>query len=113
MTASEAAEQIESALRDRTGIAYSVTVGHGSVQSWIAVDIAMERRELPTAQVEREDLARHMGFARWEGTILIAGTEAARRDYLARALGCELTETDDELSSLLTPVADDPHRAGE
>jgi len=113
MTSSEAAQTIEKALRERTGIAYSVTSGRGTVQSWIVVDIAVERRALPTAEAEREELARHMGFARWEGTILIAGTAAARRDYLARALGAELGESDESLSSPLVPVADDPCRRGE
>ncbi len=110
MTSTEAAEQIEKALRERTGIAYSVTAGRGTVQSWIVVDIAVERRTLPTAEAEREDLARHMGFGRWEGTILIAGTDDARRDYLARARGAGLTESDETLSALLMPVADDPYR---
>ena len=79
MTATEAAEQIEKALRERTGIGYSVTTGCGTVQSWIEIDISVERRALPSAQAEREVLAREMGFAGWEGAILVAGTDAARR----------------------------------
>lgn len=113
MNSVEAAEQIAKALLERTGIAYSVTAGRGTVQSWIVVDIAVERRTLPTAETEREELARHMGFAHWEGTILIAGTDAARRDYLARARGVELTESEESLTSLLMPVADDPFSRGE
>jgi hypothetical protein len=113
MTSTEAAERIEKALRDRTGVAYSVTAGRGTVQSWIVVDIAVERRMLPTAEAERELLARHMGFARWEGTILIAGTDAARRDYLARALGTTSAEPDETVTSLLMPVADDLRGRGE
>lgn len=112
MTSREAAERIARALHERTGITYSVTAGRGTVQSWIVVDIAVERRALPTAQAEREELARHMGFQRWEGTILIAGTEKARRAYLARALGTELAEPDETLVSLLTPVAHDPASRG-
>ena len=113
MTSSEAAERIKKALRERTGTAYSVTAGRGTVQSWIVVDIALERRTLPTAEAEREVLARHMGFARWEGTILIAGTDAARRDYLARALGSKAAESDETVTTLPLPVADDPGRRGE
>ncbi|MEX2207107.1 MAG: hypothetical protein WEF50_12835 [Myxococcota bacterium] len=103
MTSLEAAERIAKALLERTGIAYSVTAGRGTVQSWIVVDIAVERRALPTAQAEREELARQMGFAHWEGTILIAGTEKARRDHLARALGTELAEPDETRVSLSKP----------
>lgn len=94
MTAIEAARQIEKALRERTGVAYSVTAGRGTVQSWIVVDIAVERRTLETADEEREELARHLGFGRWEGTILVAGTESARSDYLARALGTAPVDSD-------------------
>jgi len=110
MNSSEAASLIEKALRARTGITYSVTAGRGTVQAWIVVDIALERRTLATAAAEREALARHLGFARWEGTILVPGTLAARREYIARALGIERAEQEEPLASLLMPLADDPGR---
>ena len=110
MNSTEAAERIEKALLARTGIAYSVTAGRGTMRSWVVVDIAVERRTLPTAAAEREELARQMGFGRWEGTILVPGNAEARSDYLARALGLGLEESEDSLTSLLIPVADDPGR---
>lgn len=110
MNARDAADQIARALRDRTGIDYSVTAGRGTMRSWIVIDIARERRGLPTARAEREALARHLGYARWEGTILVRGTEAARREHLDRALGPDRSESDDSLASLLMPLADDPGR---
>lgn len=110
MNAKDAAEQIAGALKDRTGIDYSVTWGRGTMRSWIVIDIAPERRSLPTARAEREALARHLGYARWEGTILVRGTVAARREHLERALGPEHGEPEDSLASLLMPLADDPDR---
>lgn len=92
MNATDAAEQIARSLKDRTGIDYSVTAGRGTMRSWIVIDIAPERRRLPTARAEREALARLLGYARWEGTILVKGTEAARREHLDRALGLDLPE---------------------
>lgn len=110
MTSTEAAARIAKALKARTGIAYSVTAGRGTIRSWVIVDIAVERRQLPTAAEEREALARQLGFARWEGTILVPGTVEARGEYLARALGVERAEPEESLSSMLMPLADDPGR---
>lgn len=93
MNATDAAEQIARALKDRTGIDYSVTAGRGTMRSWIVIDIAPERRRLPTARAEREALARQLGYARWEGTILVKGTEAARREHIDRALGLDCSES--------------------
>ncbi len=111
MNSTEAAEQIARALKTRTGITYSVTAGRGTMRSWLIIDIAVERRSLPTAMAEREALARYLGFPRWDGTILVKGTEDARREHLARALGVERSAPDDSLASLLMPLADDPGRA--
>lgn len=98
MQSSEAAEQIEKALRERTGISYSVTAGRGTFQSWVVIDIAVARRTLATAASEREALAKQLGFDHWEGTILVPGTVAARREYVARALGID---ADDDTTILL------------
>lgn len=91
MNSTEAAERIGKALLARTGIAYSVTAGRGTFQSWIVVDIRVDRRALPAAATERLELARHLGFACWKGTILVPGTVAARREYVARALGIDIS----------------------
>jgi hypothetical protein len=99
MHSSEAAEQIEKALLERSGIRYSVTAGRGTFQSWVVVDIAVERRALATAPVEREALAKLLGFDHWEGTILVPGTVAARREYLSRALGVD--GQDDDTTTIL------------
>jgi hypothetical protein len=99
MQASEAAEQIAKALLERTGIHYSVTAGRGTFQSWVVIDIAVVRRALETASAEREQLAKELGFDHWEGTILVPGTDAARREYLGRALGVD--SSDDTTTILL------------
>ena len=106
MDSREAAARIAAALRARTGIAYSVTAGRETIRSWVIVDIAVERRQLSTASAEREALARHLGLARWEGTILVPGTESARREFLERALGIRGAQPEMSSDSPPSPTSD-------
>lgn len=81
----EVAKLIRKALRERSGKAWSVTIGRGTAYGWITIDISDRTRTMTEA--ERAELAQLLGVesVHHQGES-IPSSMAYRRVWLARCL---------------------------
>ena len=86
MERDEAIKRIRDALKKRSGKAWSVKHGRGTVSGWIDVDAPPARQA--NADAERAELAKLLGLdAVHSGGVSIPASYEYRREYVDRAEG--------------------------
>lgn len=90
LTPTEAAKLIRQALRQRTGRAWSVRVGRGSVWGWLYINASPARQDVYGAmsEIDRVTLRNLLGIENWkahEQGVMVESHPRNYREYVNRA----------------------------